>query len=836
MIVGFRRHPSIAHVLWAVWRRTAVVTTALGLVCVAIFIVAFGVLHPRLHRAIEVSNATQDLGAGLTVQETALRGLLATGDGQFLDAYTGAVHQVQRARVPIESFDSPRTRELLVATDAWQDQWAAVALLPRGGKPDAAFLREGDRLAGDIRDAHAAASVELSRNMRVQEESEGVLLGLGIAVALASVVAGLAVSRRGLRGTRAAIGKPLHSLMESIDGLGAGARPDLLDPGAPVELRELGDRLAHVGARLSAGRARTTALLEVQHAIAFATLDEQHAMELITAQVRALTSADAAVVELREGDEMVYAAGDGTARDHVGLRLPIHGSASGRCATTGISARIDDVEADPNMDAAVCLAVGLRSTVVVPLRHDGVIIGVLKVYSDRPAAFTTEDEETLDLLSGLAAVAIHNARTHTASIDARLAVERSEERFRSLYHRSPVGQTEVALDGTVMHVNDVFATMLGRTPDDLVGTAAGELLVRSQDGTEFTTALRRMRAGEITHYTGRRVYRHTAGHPVTALISVGLVTTGDGEQHIIGTAVDITDSERAREALADSEEQLQRMFDAAPVGIMVRDHDGRIVAANGAFADILGYDVADLVGVRAQMLTHSDDPVASGFALDRITGGDEEVVLLERRLRRADGTPVWVSTTSTAMEYDGRQRVLTYVADVTERREAGDRLAHLALYDQLTGLPNRVAALDALDATQQAGEPVAVLFIDLDGFKAVNDQYGHQTGDAVLAKTASRLTAVVRPHDVTARLAGDEFVIICPGLTDETGARALADRIETTLRAPMLIGDATVQIGASIGIAMSAAGDDTSALLSTADAAMYEAKRANKRHPATTRS
>jgi diguanylate cyclase (GGDEF)-like protein/PAS domain S-box-containing protein len=397
-----------------------------------------------------------------------------------------------------------------------------------------------------------------------------------------------------------------------------------------------------------------------------------------------------------------------------------------------------------------------------------------------------------------------------------------------------VGQTEVALDGTLMHVNDVFASMLGRTPDDLIGTAGGDLLVRSEDSTELATALRRLRAGEISHYTGRRVYRHTAGHRVTALISVGLVTTGDGGQHLIGTAVDITDSERAREALAASEEQLQRMFDAAPVGIMVRDHDGRIVAANRAFANVLGYDVADLIGVRAQMLTHSDDIMSSGLALNRITGGEEEIVMLERRLRRADGTWVWVSTTSTAMEYDGRQRVLTYVADVTERREAGDRLAHLALYDQLTGLPNRVAALDALDATQQAGEPVAVLFIDLDGFKAVNDQYGHQTGDAVLAKTASRLTAVVRPHDVTARLAGDEFVIICPGLTDETGARALADRIETTLRAPMLIGDATVQIGASIGIAMSAAGDDTSALLSTADAAMYEAKRANKRHPATT--
>jgi diguanylate cyclase (GGDEF)-like protein/PAS domain S-box-containing protein len=832
--MGLSRDVSIASTLGTVWRRTAVVTTALGLVCVAIFIVAFGVLHPRLHHAIEASNASQDLGAGLSVQETALRGLLATGDDQFLDAYTGAVHQVQRARVPIEAHDSPRTRELLAATDAWQDQWAAVALVHRGGKPDAAFLREGERLADDIRDAHAAATVELARNMRVQEESEGVLLALGIAVAVASVVAGLAVSQRGLRGTRAAIGKPLRALMESIDGLGAGARPDKLAAGAPVELRELGDRLAHVGARLSSGRARTTALLEVQHAIASARLDEQHAMEMITAQVRTLTRADAAVVELREGEEMVYAAGDGTARDHVGLRLSVRDTASGRCATTGISTRIDDVDTDPTMDTALCHQVGLRSMVAVPLRHDGLIIGVLKVYSDRPGSFTVEDEETLELLSGLAAVAIHKARTHTASIAARIVVERSEERFRSLYHRSPVGQTEVSLDGVVMHVNDVFARMLGRTPEDLVGTTAGDLLVRSQDSADFATALRRMRAGEITHYTGRRVYRHTAGYPVTALISVGLVTTAEGEQHIIGTAVDITDSERAREELAHSEQQLRRMFDTAPVGIMVRDPDGRIVAANRAFADILGYHVGDLVGVRAQMLTHADDAVGVGFALDRVAGGEEEVVIVEKRLRRADGAPVWVSTTSTALEYDGRPRVLTYVADVTERRVTGDRLAHLAMHDQLTGLPNRPAALDALEAAQQAGQPVGVLFMDLDGFKAVNDVYGHQAGDAVLVEVATRLTSVVRPDDVTARLAGDEFVIICPGLADEAGAHALAERIQAELTAPMLVGDATVRIGASIGIAMSAAGDDTSALLSVADAAMYDAKRGNRRHPSAT--
>jgi diguanylate cyclase (GGDEF)-like protein/PAS domain S-box-containing protein len=824
---------SIVDALRTVWQRVALIAAATGLLCVIVFVVSIGVLHPRLHRAVEVGKAVQDVHAGISMQETALRGFLATGDADFLGIYSTGVREVEEGRAPLAADGSPRNRALLGAVNAWEEQWAAVALAHRGGAPEAAFLREGERLLGAVRESRAAAAAEAARSVRDEEVAEALLLALGVAVTIGGVVVGLTVSWRGFRDTRSAIAEPLRALRESIDDLGASAPPDCLGPDAPVELRELDDRLAHVGAQLRAGRVRNAALLDVHRAIASATLDQQHAMELITAQVRALTGADAAVVELREGDEMVYAAADGTARDHVGMRLTVHGTASGRCATTGISTRIDDIDNDPHVDTERCRAVGLRSTVVVPLRHDGVVIGVLKVYSARPAAFTSEDEETLQLLSGLAAVAIHNARTHTLNVAARLAVERSEERFRSLYDRSPVGQTEVALDGTVMHVNDAFAAMLGRTPEDLVGTQASSLLVRSVDSTDFATALRRLRAGDMTHYSGRRVYRHAAGHLVTALISVGLVTTADGDQHLIGTAVDVTESEQAREALAHSAHQLQRMFDAAPVGIMVRDPNGRIVAANHAFADILGYDIDDLVGVRGQMLTHPDDAVAAGHALERIVGGEEDMVVLEKRWRRSDGTPIWVSTTSTAVDFDGHERVLTYVADVTERREAGERLVHLAMHDQLTGLPNRVAALDALQAAQDSDRPVGVMFIDLDGFKSVNDEYGHQAGDAVLAEVARRLTAVVRPDDVTARLAGDEFVVICPGLAEEQGARLLAERVETSLSAPMLLGEVTVRVGASIGIALAAAGEDTSGLLSDADAAMYRVKRTNKHNLAS---
>jgi diguanylate cyclase (GGDEF)-like protein/PAS domain S-box-containing protein len=464
---------------------------------------------------------------------------------------------------------------------------------------------------------------------------------------------------------------------------------------------------------------------------------------------------------------------------------------------------------------------------VVPLRHDGSVIGVLKVYSDRPAMFTGEDEHTVELLSGLAAVTVHNGRTHAAAVADRLAAERSERRFRALFDRSPVGQVEFDLDGRILHVNEVFATMLGRTPADLVGAPPTEL-VHPGDSGPILAKLDRIRSGDTTHYTERRVYRHADGRAVVALVTGALVRDAAGGQHMIGTAVDVTESERTREALAESEQQLRRMFDAAPVGILVRDADGRIVRTNAAFAAMVGYTVDDLIGLRADLLTHPDDLAAARETFRRIATGEDDVALVEKRYRRIDGTPVWASATSTALEYDGRTTVLTYVADISERRAAADSLRHRALHDELTGLPNRAAAVDLLDDLRRDGRAATVLFIDLDGFKPINDEHGHHAGDAVLVEVGKRLAAAVRPGDVAARFAGDEFVLICPGLSDEDGAQALAARAEALVNAPIPVGGTTVRVGASIGIATAGPADDPGDLLGAADAAMYRTKRDRK--------
>jgi diguanylate cyclase (GGDEF)-like protein len=158
------------------------------------------------------------------------------------------------------------------------------------------------------------------------------------------------------------------------------------------------------------------------------------------------------------------------------------------------------------------------------------------------------------------------------------------------------------------------------------------------------------------------------------------------------------------------------------------------------------------------------------------------------------------------------------------------RLAHLAAHDSLTGLPNRSLLVDqmrrALAAAERSRARVALLFIDIDHFKAVNDGYGHSVGDAFLQAVAARLTQAVRPGDTAARLGGDEFVVLCEGLNGgETEARAVAERISQSLTTPVAAAGQLLSAGASIGVAIAEPGDDPEVVLSHADGAMYEAKR-----------
>jgi diguanylate cyclase (GGDEF)-like protein len=201
--------------------------------------------------------------------------------------------------------------------------------------------------------------------------------------------------------------------------------------------------------------------------------------------------------------------------------------------------------------------------------------------------------------------------------------------------------------------------------------------------------------------------------------------------------------------------------------------------------------------------------------------------------RRWDGTEFPAEISLSPLQTERGKLYVAAVRDVTERRLAADALAHQATHDPLTGLPNRALFLDrlehALAAAQRSQTKLAVLFLDFDDFKLVNDSLGHDTGDLLLVGLTPRLTEALRPGDTVGRFGGDEFVVLCPDLTDEADAIAIAERIADHCGRPVSIRERDLQLTVSIGVAMVQDGDATpTVMLRDADAAMYRAKALGK--------
>ena len=280
------------------------------------------------------------------------------------------------------------------------------------------------------------------------------------------------------------------------------------------------------------------------------------------------------------------------------------------------------------------------------------------------------------------------------------------------------------------------------------------------------------------------------------------------------------------------EERFRIAFDEAPVGMLLGDLEtGQVLSVNRALGQLLGRDEADLQGTDWRALAHPADQERQAQEVQRVAAREQTSFALEQRYLRADGSQVWAQLTATAVpDEEGRPFLLVaQVVDLTARRNAEARLAHQALHDPLTGLPNRALFLDraarALDLGRRGDGGVAILFLDLDRFKLINDSLGHEAGDLLLQATADRLTEALRPTDTMARFAGDEFAVLCCDVASVEDAVGVAGRLITCLKAPLTLGASEVVISASVGVALAQAEEvDANALLRNADTAMYLAK------------
>jgi diguanylate cyclase (GGDEF)-like protein/PAS domain S-box-containing protein len=306
----------------------------------------------------------------------------------------------------------------------------------------------------------------------------------------------------------------------------------------------------------------------------------------------------------------------------------------------------------------------------------------------------------------------------------------------------------------------------------------------------------------------------------------GRVETGadGGAARLIGTSQDVTDRKLA-------EEQFRDLLESAPDAMVICGEGGRIVLTNRQTELLFGWRREDLIGQPVEVLLPERFRDAHGHHRSHYETRPEARGMgsgLDLFARRADGSEFPVEISLGPVQTHRGVLVCAAIRDITERKRAEAQLAHQALHDELTGLPNRALLLDRLDQALaqagRAGSGVAVLFLDLDRFKLVNDSRGHAAGDELLRGVADRLRAVLRPSDTVARFGGDEFVMVCQDAGAVGQAMQVADRLIDALRRPLRLNGDDMFLNVSIGIAVSDGATSGAELLRDADAAMYRAK------------
>ncbi len=318
------------------------------------------------------------------------------------------------------------------------------------------------------------------------------------------------------------------------------------------------------------------------------------------------------------------------------------------------------------------------------------------------------------------------------------------------------------------------------------------------------------------------------------------VPVRDASGAIVGglaTVRDVTERVEVAARVSASESRLRAMFDQAAIGITFIDDAGVVHDANPAFERLLGIPAAELRGQVAASLSPVEDAMITRGPIAELRSGVRDSITVEKRFLRADGGTVWCSLTISRLHTQGDDATLVgLIYDISERKELETRLSHQAYHDPLTGLANRTRLRDrvehVLSMPNRSAQSVALIYVDLDDFKKVNDSLGHAAGDALLRTVAERLLNATRGSDTVARLGGDEFAILLENVRTDDDVHIVAERVVRAMRAPVIVEGKEAFVGASVGIARAgidpAVPDTADTLLRNADVAMYRAKGAGK--------
>ena len=408
----------------------------------------------------------------------------------------------------------------------------------------------------------------------------------------------------------------------------------------------------------------------------------------------------------------------------------------------------------------------------------------------------------------------------------------AEERYRTLVEQIPAVTYVDPVDNpdVSLYTSPHIERMLGYTPEEWIEGRLWPKRLHPDDRERVLAADERFEEGSDEVFDEE--YRLLAKDGSVVWVSEEAVVLRDGEGKPLywqGIIHDVTERREAEEALRRSEERYRNVVEEQTELVCRFLPDLTLTFVNSAYQRYFGKGPEELIGRGILDTIHDED---RAYYQDDLVGLSPEnpTTTIEDRVLTPHGMR-WLQWTDTAI-FDGHGRIVEYQSvgrDVTERREAEERLEHQALHDPLTGLPNRTLFADrlgqALSRTRRQQNRVAVMFMDLDEFKVVNDSLGHEAGDLLLTVVAQRLRRCLRPEDTLARFGGDEFVVLIEAVADPAEAVRVAERITDELGKPFSIEGRELFVAASIGIALGEGRTKSPAdLLRDADTAMYRAK------------
>ncbi len=461
---------------------------------------------------------------------------------------------------------------------------------------------------------------------------------------------------------------------------------------------------------------------------------------------------------------------------------------------------------------------GVHAVLVVPVFAGDLWWGFLRF--DRltaSARWADVEIEALRAAAGIIGAAVH--RGHSAHV-----LQASEARFAAAFHTSPDAIVITRLrDGVVLEVNEGFAQLTGHARSDAIGRPVTGLGLWNARSWERTVLRELFRTGEVRDFESMFVARN--GSTRMGSLSARMLDL-NGEPCVLSVVRDMTRRHQADETIR----KLSQTVEQSPALVMITDTAGTIEYVNPRFVEVTGYARHEVAGRTPAFLNCEPASAEDPHGMDGVirTGRSWRGEVCHRK---KDGQRFWVAQSISPIRAPGGEitHFLSVSEDVTARRSFEERLRHQANHDQLTDLPNRTLFFDrltrALAVARRDGWSLSLMFVDIDGFRHINDGLGPGGGDEILRQVAARLASWIDPTDTVARLASDEFAILLNEGSDRYHATAVVPEILGILGEPFHVDGRDVLVHASIGIAVFPEdGEDEFTLLKNADAAMVRAK------------